>query len=161
MNIEKNAVVTMHYTLTDEAGTKLDSSVGQEPLAYIHGHKHIIPGLENALAGKTKGEKLQVTIKPEDAYGERNDALVQELPKAQFETAEAISEGMKFQADTPDGQLIVLTVVKVGDETVTVDGNHELAGATLNFDVEITDVRAATAEELDHGHVHGPGGHDH
>lgn len=151
----------MHYTLTDDAGTKLDSSVGQEPLAYIHGHAHIIPGLENALAGKTKGEKLQVSIKPEDGYGERNDALVQELPKAQFETGEEITEGMKFQADTPDGQLIVLTVVKVGGETVTVDGNHELAGTTLNFDVEITDVRAATAEELDHGHVHGPGGHDH
>lgn len=161
MNIEKDSVVTMHYTLTDDNGTQIDSSVGSEPLAYIHGHAHIIPGLENALAGKAKGDKLTVKVAPEDGYGTRNDALVQKLPKAQFETTDAIEKGMKFQANTPDGQLIILTVVEVDTENVTVDGNHELAGVTLNFDVEITDVRAATQEELDHGHVHGPGGHDH
>ena len=155
MNIEKDSVVTMHYTLTDDNGIQLDSSVGSEPLAYIHGHAHIIPGLENALAGKTKGEKLTVKVTPEEAYGVRNDALVQEVPKAQFESEDPISVGMKFQANTPDGQLIILTVVEVGDENITVDGNHELAGVTLNFDVEITDVRAATAEELEQSQPQG------
>lgn len=160
MQIENQKVVSIHYTLTNEAGQVLDSSENQEPLAYIHGHGNIIPGLENALAGLSKGEKLKVTVAPADGYGERDDSMVQAVPRSAFQGVDDISPGMQFQAQSPEGIQLV-TVVSVEGDEVTLDGNHPMAGITLIFDVEITDVRDATAEELDHGHVHGPGGHHH
>ena len=160
MQIENQKVVSIHYTLTNEAGQVLDSSENQEPLAYIHGHGNIIPGLENALAGLSKGEKLKVTVEPADGYGERDDSMVQAVPRSAFQGVDDIKPGMQFQAQSPEGIQLV-TVVSVEGDEVTLDGNHPMAGITLIFDVEITDVRDATAEELDHGHVHGPGGHHH
>jgi FKBP-type peptidyl-prolyl cis-trans isomerase SlyD len=160
MQIEHQKVVSIHYTLTNEAGQVLDSSENQEPLAYIHGHGNIIPGLENALVGLSKGEKLKVTVAPADGYGERDDSMVQAVPRSAFQGVDDIKPGMQFQAQSPEGIQLV-TVVSVDGDEVTLDGNHPMAGITLIFDVEITDVRDATAEELDHGHVHGPGGHHH
>jgi FKBP-type peptidyl-prolyl cis-trans isomerase SlyD len=161
MKIASNAVVTMNYTLTDEKGIVLDTSSEAGPLAYIQGIGQIIPGLEKALDGKEKGEKLQVTIAPEDGYGQRSDEMTQTVPKTEFQDAEQIQVGMQFEVETEDAGKMLLTVIEVNDTEVTLDGNHPLAGVTLNFDVEIMDVREATKEELEHGHVHGPGGHQH
>jgi FKBP-type peptidyl-prolyl cis-trans isomerase SlyD len=160
MQIAAHKVVKIHYTLTNEEGDILDSSRGQDPLAYIHGHGNIIPGLENALTGHSPGDRFQVTIPPEDAYGLRNDELVQSVPKSAFQGVDEILPGMQFQAQSPTG-LQLVTVLDVEEDEVLLDGNHPMAGITLNFDVEVTDVRDASAEELDHGHVHGPGGHHH
>jgi FKBP-type peptidyl-prolyl cis-trans isomerase SlyD len=160
MNIADESVVSMHYTLKDDKGEVIDSSDGSEPLTYLQGAGNIIPGLEEALAGKKKGDKLHVTIPPEKGYGERDERLVQAIPKNQFQDADRVKAGMQFQIRSQGGPM-VLTVVEVKDSEVVVDGNSALAGQTLHFDVEITDVRAATEEELAHGHVHGPGGHHH
>jgi FKBP-type peptidyl-prolyl cis-trans isomerase SlyD len=160
MNIADEAVVSMHYTLKDDKGEVIDSSDGSEPLTYLQGASNIIPGLEEALAGKKKGDKLHVTVPPEKGYGERDERLVQAIPKNQFQDADRLKAGMQFQIRSQGGPM-VLTVVEVKDSEVVVDGNSPLAGQTLHFDVEITDVRPATEEELAHGHVHGPGGHHH
>jgi FKBP-type peptidyl-prolyl cis-trans isomerase SlyD len=160
MQIAANKVVQIHYTLTNDDGEVLDSSKGQGPLAYIHGIGNIIPGLEQALDGRAIGDKFQVTIPPEDAYGVRNDDLVQAVPRGAFEGVDEILPGMQFHAQSPDG-LQLFTVVDVAGDEVVLDGNHPMAGITLNFDVEVAGIRDATAEELDHGHVHGPGGHHH
>jgi FKBP-type peptidyl-prolyl cis-trans isomerase SlyD len=160
MQIAQDSVVSIHYTLKNDAGEVLDSSEGAEPLVYMHGNGNLIPGLEQALMGKSAGEKLAVSIAPDQAYGERDASLVQEVPRSAFRNVQTIEVGMQFQADSNQGPRMV-TVVQVTDTTVTVDGNHPLAGEQLHFTVEITEVRAATQEELDHGHVHGPGGHHH
>jgi FKBP-type peptidyl-prolyl cis-trans isomerase SlyD len=160
MNISENCVATFHYTLTDSSGKVLDSSEGQEPLAYLHGAGNIIPGLENALLGKTVGDKLKVAVSANEAYGERDESMIQELPSNMFSGIDNIEVGMEFHAETEHG-LQVVTVTKVEGDQVTIDGNHPLAGVDLNFDVEITEVREASEEELDHGHVHGAGGHHH
>lgn len=159
MEISKHKVVTMDYTLTDEQGNTIDTSDGREPLAYIHGVGGIIPGLEAALEGRSPGEQLQVKIAPEDGYGDRDETLLQVVPRDRFDV-EDVNVGMQFHAQAEDG-VSVVTVVAVSDAEVTVDANHPLAGVTLNFDVEVKDVRDATEEELSHGHVHGPGGHEH
>ena len=161
MNITKNHVVSIHYSLKDSQGTLLDSSEGKTPLTYIQGLGHIIPGLENALEGKGKGEKLQVTIPPEQAYGERNDQMTQSVPKTEFQDADKITPGMQFQVNTEDGGTLVVTVLEVRDSEVVLDGNHPLAGVTLHFNVEVVNIRQATEEELSHGHVHGEGGVHH
>jgi FKBP-type peptidyl-prolyl cis-trans isomerase SlyD len=153
MQVSENKVVSIHYTLKNDAGEVIDSSAGRAPLSYLHGIGNIIPGLEKALEGKSKGDHVDVSIVPEEAYGLRNEALIQTVPKSAFERAEEIEPGMQFQAQTPAGSRI-LTVVAVYDDDVIVDGNHPLAGETLHFSVEITDVREATAEELAHGHAH-------
>ena len=160
MQIAENAVALFHYTLTNDAGEVLDSSRGREPLAYLHGAGNIVPGLEEAMEGKKVGDAFKVDVAPEDGYGLHHEGLVQDVPRAAFQGVDEIEPGMSFQAQTPQGVHSV-TVTKVTPETVTVDGNHPLAGQTLHFDVEVTEVRAATEEELQHGHVHGAGGHHH
>ncbi|MBF7686905.1 FKBP-type peptidyl-prolyl cis-trans isomerase [Acinetobacter rathckeae] len=157
--IANNQVVSFNYTLTNAEGETLDKSQG-EPLVYLHGAGNIIPGLEKALEGKTVGDKFVITIPAAEAYGEYNPELVQEVPAQMFQGVENIEAGMQFQAQTDDGVQIV-TVKSVEGETVVVDANFPLAGQDLTFDVEVTDVREASQEELDHGHVHGAGGHHH
>jgi FKBP-type peptidyl-prolyl cis-trans isomerase SlyD len=160
MSISNNSVASIHYTLTDGEGKVIDSSQGQEPLAYLHGAGNIIPGLEKALAGKVVGDKFKVNIPAAEAYGVRDDNMVQELPSNMFSGIDKIEVGMEFHAETEHG-LQVVTVTKVEGDTITIDGNHPLAGVDLTFDVEVADVRDATQEELDHGHAHGAGGHHH
>lgn len=159
MKIEQDKAVSIHYTLTDNDGNILDSSDGREPLAYLHGHGNLIPGMEEGLQGHTKGEKLSLKISPEKGYGVHNPELVQKVPLTAFGGQE-IEPGMQFEAGTGDQRYIV-TVVGVDAEHATVDGNHALAGQELNFAVEVMDVREATSDELAHGHIHGPGGHHH
>lgn len=160
MLIAQDKVVLIHYTLTNDAGETIDSSSGGDPLAFIHGQGNIIPGLEKALEGKQAGDKLNVKVDPAEGYGVRDDALIQQVPKRQFGGAN-VQPGMQFHAQTSQGHARVVTVVRIQGDMVTVDGNHPLAGENLNFDVEVTEVRDATQEELEHGHVHGPGGHHH
>lgn len=159
MQIAKHKVVSIHYTLKDNTGTTLDSSEGRNPLVYIQGIGNLIPGMEEGLEGKIKGDKLQIVVSPEKGYGMRDEHLVQKVPRSAFGNQE-VEKGMQFRAETGSGPQVV-TVAEVGLETVTVDANHPLAGVELNFSVEVMDVRNATADELSHGHVHGPGGHQH
>ena len=160
MLIAANCVAYIHYTLKDDAGGVIDSSSGGEPLAYLHGAGNIVPGLEKALEGKQAGEKLSVKVAPDEGYGVRDEALVQQVPRRSFQGVRDLKPGMRFHAQTQQGPVAV-TVTQVLGDMVTVDGNHALAGVALNFDVEVTRVREATPEELMHGHVHGPGGHHH
>lgn len=160
MEATKEKVVSIDYTLTDDKGNVLDSSSGRGPLAYLHGAGNIIPGLESALEGKSPGDSLSVKVSPAEGYGEHDAALVQDVPRSQFPPNVELERGTQFQAQTPQGPRIV-TVVNVEDDSVTVDANHPLAGMELNFDVSVVEVRDAQAEELQHGHVHGPGGHAH
>lgn len=153
MNISRHKVAAIHYTLRDDAGNVLDSSEGRDPLYYLHGENNLIPGMEEGLEGRTKGDKLQLSVPPEKGYGRRDDQLVEAVPRQAF-GGQQIEVGMQFQAN--DGQ--VITVMEVGPDTVKVDANHPLADQNLHFDVEIIDVRDATPDEISHGHVHGPGG---
>ena len=157
MNITNDSVVSFHFILSVN-GTAVESSFESEPLVYLHGRNAIVPGLEEALVDHVKGDKLNVTLPPEKAYGVRNENLVQKLPRDQF--PKDVEVGMQFQVDGPQGPMI-LTVSNVSDKEVTIDANPELAGQTLTFEIEVMDVRTATKEELAHGHVHGPGGHHH
>jgi FKBP-type peptidyl-prolyl cis-trans isomerase SlyD len=161
MLISRNKVVRFDYTLTDDSAQVLDSSTGGEPLTYLHGSGNIIPGLESALEGKRAGESLSVRITAVDAYGERDDRLIQNVPREMFEDSDAIQVGMQFQSGDEDGNTRIVTVVSTDAANITVDGNHPLAGVPLNFAVTIVEVRDASSEELAHGHVHGPGGHEH
>lgn len=158
-NIQKDKVVTINYKLTDEGGAVLDSSEGREPLTYLHGGG-LIPGMEQALEGRAQGEQFQVTIPPEQGYGQKDPNMIQPVPRANFGQTTQIEPGMQFQARTPEGARVV-TVVDVAPDTVTIDANHPLAGKTLHFDVAVVDVRDASAEELAHGHAHGAGGVQH
>ena len=161
MLITRNKVVRIDYTLSADDQQIIDSSEGGEPLTYLHGGGNIIPGLEAALEGKRAGESLNVRIVPDEAYGERDDALVQSVPREMFEDSDSIQVGMQFQSGDPDGNTRIVTVVGADADSVTVDGTHPLAGVPLNFAVTIVEVRDASSEELAHGHVHGPGGHQH
>lgn len=156
MQVADNMAVSIHYTLTNDAGETLDSSIGGDALVYLHGKGNIIPGLEKALAGKSVGDKLSVSIAPADAYGEYHEEMVQVIPRKMFEGIDTVEVGMQFHADVSSGPGIV-TVVKVDGDDITIDGNHPLAGETLNFDVEVVDIRTATEDELAHGHIHGAG----
>jgi FKBP-type peptidyl-prolyl cis-trans isomerase SlyD len=160
MQITKNAVASIEYQLSDDAGEVIDSSAGGAPLAYLHGNGNLIPGLETELEGKASGDSFKVRIAPENAYGVRHEALIQDVPRSQFPEGADIQPGMQFQAGTEAGMQVV-TVVGVEGDQVKLDGNHPLAGVHLNFEVTVVEVREATAEELEHGHVHGPGGHQH
>lgn len=161
MTIKQHSVVTMHYQLKDAEGQLLDSSEGQDPLVYLHGAQNIIIGLEEQLEGRQQGDELSAVVTPEKGYGMPVEALVQEVPKAAFgEDIDKVEVGMRFQAETEQGPVPVV-VTAIENDLVTVDGNHPLAGKELHFHVSITDIRDATAEEIEHGHVHGPGGHQH
>jgi FKBP-type peptidyl-prolyl cis-trans isomerase SlyD len=160
MQINVNHVVTLNYTLKDSDDNILDKS-DDGSFCYLHGASNIIPGLEDALAGKVAGEAFSVSIPPEEAYGIHDESKSQDVPRDMFPPEQDIEAGMQFNAQGPDDQVIVVTVKQVEGDTVTVDGNHPLAGVTLNFDVTVMEVRDATAEELEHGHVHGPHGHHH
>ncbi len=160
MIISKDKVVTIDYSLTDEEGELIDSSVGEEPLIYLHGHHGIIPGLEQALAGHRTGDKVEVSIPPEEGYGDWDEDLVEVVAREDFDDPEELEIGTQFETETDEGTRLA-TVIDIEGEDVTVDLNHPLAGMTLNFDVTVLDVRDATAEELAHGHVHGEHGHEH
>lgn len=160
MKIEKNKVVSMHYTLKDDKGEIMDSSEGKSPLPFIQGNGQLIPGLESQLVGKEKGVKMQVTVAPADAYGEFRDDMVFKVGKEGFRGDEELKVGMQVEVELEQGKSIAVVSNVEGDD-VTLDLNHPLAGQTLHFDVEIMDVRVATEEELSHGHVHGEGGHQH
>ncbi|MFV0574929.1 MAG: peptidylprolyl isomerase [Vibrio sp.] len=160
MKIEKNVVVSLAYQVKVEGGAVVDESTADAPLDYLHGNNNLISGLEKELEGKEAGEKFTAVIAPEDAYGEHNDALVQRVPANVFHGVDQIEVGMRFLADTDQGQIPVEITEVDGDEVV-VDGNHMLAGQTLTFDVEVVAVRAATEEEIAHGHVHQAHHHDH
>ncbi len=147
-------VVSMHYKLTDDDGKVLDDSEGLEPLTYLHGSGNIIPGLEKALVGKVEGESLLVRVEPADGYGEINPELTQTLEKAAFKGVESIEVGMSFEAQAANGSVQRIMVKEVEGDKVTVDANHPLAGVVLNFAVKIVAIRAATEEEIAHGHVH-------
>lgn len=155
MQITDKTAVSFHYILTNDRGEQLDSSRGEEPLVYLHGAGNIIPGLENALSGKSAGDTFSVSIPPAEAYGEINPAMTQVVSLKMFEGME-VEVGMQFHADVSHGAGII-TVTAIDGDDVTIDGNHPLAGETLNFDVEVVEVRAATDDEMAHGHIHGAG----
>lgn len=156
MQITKNTVAAIHYTLRDNEGNVIDTSSGRDPLHYLHGAGNLIAGMEEGLEGKSKGDKFQLKIEPAKGYGEKDPAMIQQVPRSAFGDQD-VRPGMKFSTNHGN----VVTVTHVGLENVTVDANHELAGVELNFDVEVMEVRNATNEEISHGHVHGPGGHHH
>ncbi|WP_300489387.1 peptidylprolyl isomerase [Methylobacter sp.] len=158
MQVADNMAVSIHYTLTNDEGEVLDSSIGDDALVYLHGTGNIIPGLEDALQGKAVGDKFNVRIAAKDAYGEQNDEMIQVIPRAMFEGIDEIDVGMQFHADVSSGSGEV-TIVKIEGDDITIDGNHPLAGMALTFDVEVVDVRPATKEEAEHGHIHGAGCH--
>lgn len=160
MKVEKNKVVAIHYTLKDDAGNVLDSSEGKDPLAYIQGVGQLIPGLETQLEGKEKGSKVAATVLPADSYGDYRDDMVFVVGKDGFQGTEELAVGMQVEVELDQGKSIAI-VSKIEGENVSLDLNHPLAGQTLHFDVDLMDVRDATEEELSHGHVHGPGGHQH
>jgi len=160
MTIAKDHVVEIDYTLTNEAGDVLDSSSGGQPLAYLHGYKNIVVGLESDLVGKAVGDNFKSVVKPEEGYGEVNDKLVTDVPKEELASIPDLKEGISIQAQSSQGTQI-FKVVKIGDDKITLDGNHPLAGQTLYFDITVKSVRTATADEMSHGHAHGPGGHNH
>ncbi|MFG6107847.1 peptidylprolyl isomerase [Stenotrophomonas nematodicola] len=159
MKIEKDSVVRFHYTVSEQGQEPIESSKDRDPLAILIGHGNIIPGLENAMMDKEAGASFEVDVKAADAYGERREGLTQRVPKKHFGTSKLIP-GQQVVLQTNFGPRAV-TVEKVGMSVVDVDLNHPMAGKDLHFAVEIVDVRAATAEELEHGHVHGDGGHQH
>lgn len=154
MKIANNCVVSIHYTLTDDAGQTLDSSSGGDPLNYLHGSNGLIPGLERELAGREQGDSFKASIQPEDAYGVPNPELVQDVPLEALAQIENLAVGMQLQSRTEDGRVQVLVVEAIGEQHATLNANHALAGQVLHFDVTVEGVREATAEELEHGHAH-------
>lgn len=159
MQITAQKVVTIEYTLKDDAGEVLDTSDGRKPLSYLHGAGNIVPGLEKALDGKAEGESIDVTVPPEEAYGQRDEELVMNLPVRKLPDKNP-KPGARYRVQTPDGPRI-LEVKSVSGDYATVDANHPLAGMTLHFAIKIVGVRDATDEERQHGHVHDPDDHHH
>lgn len=157
MQIANNTVVSINYTLKNAQGTVIDQSPEGQPLIYLHGHKNIIPGLEAALIDKSVGDSVETSIAPEEAYGTVNPALIQEVPREQFQGIATLEVGMQFQASTEQGPIPVV-ITKVEDDLITIDGNHPLAGESLYFSVQIEDIREATEEEIAQGHLQPAGG---
>jgi FKBP-type peptidyl-prolyl cis-trans isomerase SlyD len=160
LKIEAEAVVSFHYTLLSEAGEELESSRPGEPSVYLHGANNVIQGLESAMVGRAAGDVFSATLLPEEAYGTHNPEKVQRVPVKHLVHKGKLQAGKVAQLNTRDGMRAV-TVLKVGRHSADIDTNHPLAGQALTFDIEILDVRPATAEEIAHGHAHGPGGHQH
>ncbi|MGR8979609.1 MAG: FKBP-type peptidyl-prolyl cis-trans isomerase [Gammaproteobacteria bacterium] len=160
MQVADNMAVSIHYTLSNDDGDIIDSSIGKEALVYLHGKGNIISGLEKALLGKNVGEKLNVHIPAGEAYGDFMEERVQVIPRSMFEGIDQLEVGMQFYADVSSGPGVISVVAIDGDE-ITIDGNHPLAGMDLSFDVEIVDIRLATEDEISHGHIHGEGCHHH
>ena len=160
MKIAQHTVASFEYALRDDDGELIDSSEQHGPLHYVHGTQSIVPGLESELLGKGAGDEVKVRVPPERGYGLRDERLVQDVSRDQFPPGD-IDVGMQVQAQSEDGDRMILTVVAVAEDSVKLDANHPLAGVALNFEVKVLDVRAASAEEIEHGHVHGPGGHEH
>ena len=160
MIVEKDKAVSFHYTLKNAEGEQMETSREKDPMSYLHGANNIIAGLEKAMEGHAVNDEFSVTVEPEEAYGVRNEDNVQRVPLKRLKSIGKISVGQVLNLQTNQGQVQV-TVLKVGRFNVDVDGNHPLAGKQLTFDVEIMDIREASEEELEHGHVHGPGGHQH
>jgi FKBP-type peptidyl-prolyl cis-trans isomerase SlyD len=160
MKITTNSVVSLDYTLKNNVGDVLDSSQGRTPLLYLHGVGALIPGLENEIDGMEKGQAKTVVVQPEHGYGHRSDELLHVVPKSGFTGDEEMQIGMQVQLETEQGPAIA-SIAKIEGEEITLDLNHPLAGEVLTFDISIADVREATADEIAHGHVHGPGGHHH
>lgn len=160
MQISKNVVARIDYQLTDDDGNVLDTSEGRGPLTYLHGASNIIPGLEKELEGKADGDQLTVRVPAEEAYGPRHEGLVQQVPRSNFPPEPEPVPGMQFQGENEQG-VVIMRVIAVEGDQVTMDANHPLAGMALNFAVTVVDTREATEEEVQHGHVHGPGGHEH
>lgn len=158
--VENGKIVFIHFTLTNAEGEVLDSSIGDEPLFYLHGADNIVPGLEEALTGKTVGDKVQAVIAPEDGYGERNEAPPQRVPREDFPADAEIEIGMPFQAELDEDTVITVWVSDVNENFIELDMNHPLAGETLHFDVEVVRVRPASKDEIAHGHPHGPEGNE-
>lgn len=156
MQISNNTAVSIHYTLTNDAGEQLDSSRGGEPLVYLHGNGTIIRGLEKALLNKSAGDKFNVRVEAADAYGEFSENMIQIISKEMFDGIENLEVGMQFHAAVNAGGSVI-TITKIDGDDITIDGNHPLAGQALNFDIEIVNVRLATKEEIAHGHIHGAG----
>lgn len=154
-------VVTLHYRLTLDDGSIADQSFGGEPLVYLHGAQNIVPGLEKQLAGKNVGDKADVAVPAAEGYGEYDPTLDQKVPRSAFPADAQLAVGIAFQAQDRSGRPMTLWIRGIKGDEVTVSPNHPMAGQNLNFSVEIMDVREATAQEKQHGHVHGPGGHDH
>ena len=161
MKVGKDKVVLMHYTLKNDAGDVIDSSDGADPLPFLQGHGNIIPGLESALEGSKVGDKLDVSIEPEEGYGLRMKDAIQEIPSSALQGVDEVKVGMQLQSQDKDGNAFLVSVTKIEDDKITVDGNHPLAGQTLHFSVSIESIRKAEAEELSHGHVHADGQHNH
>ena len=160
MKAAANMIVTMHYTLTDDEGEVLDSSAKGEPLTYLHGQGNIIPGLEKAIEGTEVGHKSHISVSAAEGYGEKNPQLVFDAPRQHFPPDLKLEPGIRVYAEGPNGSLSFL-VVELTQDGAILDGNHPLAGKNLHFDIEITDIRSATPEEIAHGHAHGADGHDH
>ncbi|MDP8051812.1 peptidylprolyl isomerase [Pasteurella atlantica] len=164
MKITKNTVPSIAYQVRTQEGVLVDEAPVNQPLDYLHGHQNLVIGLENALEGKAVGDTFEVRVKPEEGYGEYNEDMVQRVPKDVFQGVDELEVGMRFIADTDIGPLPVV-ITEVDETEVVVDGNHMLAGQELLFSVEIVSVRAATEEEIAHGHIHQHGGgccgHDH
>lgn len=155
--IGQNSVVSMHYTLKNDAGEIMDSSEGQAPMVYLHGANNLIPGLEAELTGKTSGTSFSATIQPAEAYGEFSEGLIQVISKSMFDGVESIEVGMTFVAQGEGGAQRQVRVTDVQGDDITIDANHPLAGQTLHFDVEVLKVREGTQQEIEHGHVHADG----
>ena len=165
MRAEKDSVVSFHYSVRDVAAAAAepldDSHQRGEPMLALLGHGQLVPGVEKALLGHEAGEKFEVDIAPADAYGEYQAGLLQRVPKKYFQNAQKLKPGMTTVLQTRDGGQRLVTVHKIGMTSIDVDHNHPLAGKTLHFAIELTDVRAAAPEELQHGHAHAPGAHAH
>ena len=160
LTIKKNNVVSIDYTLKNNEGTVIDTSSGRSPLVYMHGSGALIPGMEKSLESKSEGDEFHVSITPAEAYGNRDEDLVHKVNRAELAHLQDLALGMELEVQADDTPL-VMTIIELTDELVVLDGNHPMSGQTLNFDIQVRSIREATSEEISHGHVHGPGGHDH
>ena len=161
MKVEKDKVMSFHYALREESGAPVEDSREREPLVIMFGRGNLIAGLEQAMIGHVAGDRFDVVVPPAQGYGERREDATQRVPKKYFRGGEHLQPGMTTVLNTKEGRQQMVTVTKVGSSVIDVDLNHPMAGKTLHFAIEITDVREPTTEELAHGHVHGPGGHQH